>query len=64
MLFPLESVQAGDPSHGPPGSADTLPEEEIPGKRGWNPSEEQIPGKNCWASSSSRGLEPCQKKTR
>jgi hypothetical protein len=51
MLFLLESVQAGDPSHGPPGPTDTLPEEEIPGKRGWNPSEEQIPGKNCWASS-------------
>ncbi len=41
MLFLLESVQAGDPSHGPPGSADTLPEEEIPGK-------------NCWPSSRRR----------
>jgi hypothetical protein len=34
MIFLLESVQAGDPSHGPPGPANTLPEEEIPGKRG------------------------------
>jgi hypothetical protein len=51
MLFLLESVQVGDPSHGSPGSADALPEEEIPGKRGWNPSEEQILVKNCWASS-------------
>ncbi len=56
MIFLLESVQAGDPSHGPPRPADTLPEEEIPGKRGWNPSEEQIPGKNCWASPRKRNV--------
>jgi hypothetical protein len=33
-----------------------LPEEEIPGKKGWIPSEEQIPGKNCWPSSRRRKI--------
>jgi hypothetical protein len=37
MFFLLESVQVGDPSHGPPGPTDTLPEEEIPGKKGMDP---------------------------
>ena len=27
-----ESLQTGDPSHGSPGPADSLPEEEVPGK--------------------------------
>jgi hypothetical protein len=37
MLFLLESVQASDPPHGPSGPTDTLPEEEIPGKKGLEP---------------------------
>ena len=33
MFCGAASVQTGDPPHGPPGAADRVHEEEIPGKK-------------------------------
>ena len=33
MFCCVASVQTGDPPHGPPGAADRVHEEEIPGKK-------------------------------